>query len=95
MITAEQQLKRIQEKVQQVLKLNAGLQKENNRLKEELASVKEHTTDQQKSMEDLKRQVAVLKISAGEMNEGDKKELEKRINGYIKEIDRCIAMVSE
>jgi hypothetical protein len=25
----------------------------------------------------------------------DKKEFEKRINSYIKEIDRCIALLSE
>jgi hypothetical protein len=29
------------------------------------------------------------------MSEADKKEFEKRINGYIKEIDRCIALLGE
>jgi hypothetical protein len=29
------------------------------------------------------------------MNETDKKELEKRLNHYIKEVDRCIVMLSE
>ena len=27
--------------------------------------------------------------------DGDKKELEKRINQYVKEIDRCIAWLGE
>jgi hypothetical protein len=27
------------------------------------------------------------------MNETEKKEFEKRINSYLKEIDRCIAML--
>ena len=29
------------------------------------------------------------------MSEADKKEFEKRINSYLKEIDRCIAMLSQ
>ena len=30
-----------------------------------------------------------------EMGEADKKEFEKRINAYVKEIDRCIAMLGK
>ena len=29
------------------------------------------------------------------MSEADKKDFEKRINGYVKEINRCIAILSE
>ena len=29
------------------------------------------------------------------MNDTDKKELEKKINSYLKEIDRCIALLGE
>jgi len=29
------------------------------------------------------------------MSEADKKEFEKKINAYLKEIDRCIALLSE
>jgi hypothetical protein len=29
------------------------------------------------------------------LNETEKKEVEKRINRYIREIDRCIALLSE
>jgi hypothetical protein len=43
----------------------------------------------------LKQQLAVLQLAAGDMNETDKKLFEKRINGYIKEIDRCISMLGE
>jgi hypothetical protein len=43
----------------------------------------------------LKQQVGVLKLNAGEMSEVDKKEFEKRITIYVKEIDRCIAMLSK
>ncbi|MBK6825411.1 MAG: hypothetical protein IPG86_00225 [Chitinophagaceae bacterium] len=95
MNTTAQQIKRIQDKLQQLLKAHAALQKENRRLKEELATATAKISGNQQQVEELKQQVSVLKVSAGSMNEADKKELEKRINGYLKEIDRCIALLGE
>ena len=95
MSTTDLHLKRIQEKLLQLLKYHASLQKENSKLKEELAQLKEKSDVQQKSAEDLKQQVSILKVNAGDMTEVDKKEFEKRINGYLKEIDRCIVMLGE
>jgi len=95
MSDVEKQLKRIQDKLQQVLKEHGALQKENLRLKEELDKNRSQSFNHQQTIEDLKQQVDVLKISSGDWDEGDKKEFEKRINSYIKEIDRCIALLSE
>ena len=95
MSNTEQHLKRIQDKLQQLLKQHAVLQKENSQLKNELASSGRKNADQQKNVEELKQQVSILKVSAGEMSETDKREFEKRINSYLKEIDRCIAMLGE
>ena len=95
MNTTEQHLKRIQDKLQQLLKQYAILQKDNNRLSGELNPAQEKIDTQQKNTDDLKQQVSVLKLSAGEMNETDKKEFERRINGYLKEIDRCISLLGE
>ena len=91
----EVQLKRIQDKLQQVLKDHSSLQKENLRLKEELDKNRNQSYANQQTIEELKQQVDVLKISSGDWDESDKKEFEKRINSYIKEIDRCIALLSE
>lgn len=95
MSDVEKQLKRIQDKLQQVLKDYAALQKENLRLKEELDKNRTQSFAHQQNIEDLKQQVEVLKITSGDWEEGDKKDFEKRINSYIKEIDRCIALLSE
>ena len=91
----EQQLKRIQEKLQSLLKDHALLQKDNDRLRQELTDSRKKNTEQQKNLDELRQQVSILKISTGEMSEADKKEFEKRINSYIKEIDRCIALLGE
>lgn len=95
MNNTEQHLKRIQDKLQQLLKQHTALQKENNKLKEELSEAQRKISTQQKSADELKQQVSILKVSAGDMSEADKKEFEKRINGYLKEIDRCIALLGQ
>jgi regulator of replication initiation timing len=95
MAEPEIQLKRIQTKLQQLLKEHHALQKENNHLKEELDDVKKQFAIQHENMDSLKQQVNVLKYTGGELNEADKKEFEKKINSYLREIDRCITMLSQ
>ena len=95
MSNTEQHLKRIQGKLQLLLKEHTSIAKENKLLKEELRKAEQKVTTQQKSVDELKQQISILKVSTGEMNEADKKEFEKRINGYLKEIDRCIAMLGQ
>lgn len=95
MSNTEQHLKRIQDKLQRLLKQHTAVQKEKVRLKDELDSAQQKLSAQQKNAEELKQQISVLKLGAGEMSEADKKEFEKKINNYLKEIDRCIAMLGE
>lgn len=95
MSTTEQHLKRIQDKVQQLLKQHISLQKENQALKEELDIIKKETSHYKEDSESFRQQVEILKYSNGEMGDEDKKQFEKRINTYLKEIDRCIAMLSQ
>jgi peptidoglycan hydrolase CwlO-like protein len=60
MSTTEQHLKQIQDKLQQLLKQYAAVQKENSKLKEELELIKQKISAQQKNVDDLKQQVGVL-----------------------------------
>ena len=46
-------------------------------------------------METLEEKVAVLKTATGQLEPTDKKEIEKKLNHYLKEIDRCITMLSD
>ena len=88
-------IKRIQEKLQQLIRQHHELQKENSQLKKELEGSAKQSSQYQQTIETLKQQVEVLKISSGNWDEHDRKEFEKRINHYIKEIDKCIALFSE
>jgi hypothetical protein len=69
--------------------------KENGKLREELRQVQEHHADQAAKQEQLQQQVEILKATKAAMSEGEKRALEKRLGQYIREIDRCIAMMSE
>lgn len=95
MAETTQHLKRIQDKLQQLLKQYAVLQKENKQMKEELGKTKKQSSLDQQTIDHLKQQVDILKLNTGEMSEADKKNFEKRINSYLKEIDRCIALLGK
>jgi len=95
MAETEIRINRIHAKLQRLLKLHSALQKENSQLKEEVRSAQKQAAVQHEKLDMLKQQVDVLKYSNGEMSGADKKEFEKRINSYVKEIDRCIAMLSQ
>jgi len=90
----EPQIKRIQEKLQLVLKKQDELLRENQRLKKDIDKSIKQSTQYLQMIETLKQQVEVLKISSGNWDENDKKEFEKHINLYVREIDKCIALLS-
>lgn len=90
----EQTIIRINGKLQRLLKDYHQLQKESQRqtaLIESLQKAKEANTAQINS---LQEQVSILKAATGQMNEADKKVFEKTIGQYIKEIDKCIDLLS-
>ena len=87
------QILRIEDKVQLLLKeYNTAqkeiqrLQKENNRLTEELKAKTDQATQ-------LHQKVDALKMNGNNMEESTKKDLEKRINTYLKDIDKCLALL--
>ena len=91
----EQHIKRINDKLQQLLKNYQHIQKDNqrqNKLIEELKAAKEKDAQ---VINVLQEQVSILKAATGNMNAADKKVFEKNISQYIREIDKCIGILSE
>lgn len=87
----EEQLQRINNKVQQLLKRFDALQKENSRLKNTLETLQSEKTSCDEKMKELELRIEVLKATKSNMGEEEKKSLDKKINQYVKEIDRCIS----
>ena len=91
----ELQIKRIQEKLQQLLRQRESLIKENSKLKEDIRQLQQAHNNHSDRVEQLQQQVEILRTTKGEMSDAEKKVLEKRLGQYIREIDRCIALLSE
>ena len=95
MSNLSENIKRINGKLQQLLKQYQLLQKENGQLTNELKELKISRENDLNRIIQLEQQVGILKSAAGKMDETDKKLFEKHINQYIKEIDKCIGLLSE
>jgi chromosome segregation ATPase len=91
----EQQLQRISTKLSQILRQYQLLQQENERLQKKVQEYALKQGDLETGMANLQEQVLVLKAGIGKMDPADKKELERKINQYIREINKCIAFLGE
>jgi len=95
MSVVDQQFTVLYEKMQQLLRQYNRLEKENEKLQQELDESKKREGATHGKMEELQQQISILKLAAGEMSEKDKKTFDRRLNQYIKEIDKAIAYLSE
>jgi hypothetical protein len=95
MNTIESQIKIVNDKLQQLLKKNILLKKDNDTLTNQLVSLKEKELDYKTTIDSLSQKVNILQAASGHIDEKNKKELEKRINQYVKDIDKFIGMLSE
>jgi len=95
MTELETNITRINDKLQRLLRRYQQLLKDNDRqsrLIKELQETKDKNTE---TITALQQQAEILKVSTGQMSTADKKSFEKHINQYIKEIDKCIGLLSE
>lgn len=91
----ESHIKRVNEKLQLLLKHHQQLQKENKQQAALINDLQAARDKDKAQIAALQEKVGILKAAAGKMNEVDKKAFETRINRYIREIDKCIGLLSE
>ena len=94
MVDLALQIKSIQDKLQQLLKQQALLQRENQRLQKELNKAIELSNEKERSLRSIRQQMDALKLGSGNLTEIEKVALGKRIDGYLKEIDKCLALIN-
>ena len=94
-MTVDEQFNRLHYKLQVLIKQLSGLQKENGQLKKELLSAKNNEAAAHQRVAEMQQQITILRVASGDMAEQDKKDFERRINGYLKEIDKCITFLSK
>jgi chromosome segregation ATPase len=88
------QLQNIQQKLQQVMRQYQHLQKENDQLKAELKHSQSLLAEKNKQLAELQQKADVLKLGVKEYSDQEKKDLEKRIDEYLKEIEKCLALLN-
>ena len=89
----QEQIQRIENKVQQLLKEYQLAQKEIQRLQKENDQLNSQLLSQAEQAKKFHQQVDAQNISGGNMEDKAKKDLEKRINTYLKDIDKCLALL--
>ncbi len=88
-----EQIQRIEDKVQQLLKEYSLARKEIQQLQKENDRLQEQLKLQNGQVAELNQKADSLKMYAGGLPGSTKKELEKRIDTYLKDIDKCLALL--
>ena len=91
----DEQIKRITDKVHILLNQVLSLKKENEKLKQDLKQFKQKDTEKNTQIESLLQKVDILKAAKTELTEEEKKAFEKRINHYLREVEKCITLIQE
>jgi len=71
------------------------LEAEHLKLRKEFEKREALETQWRERTQALEKQLQLLKAASGLADDKGRKELEKRINQYIREIDRCITLLGE
>ncbi|WP_336516315.1 hypothetical protein [Pollutibacter soli] len=93
-ISPSQQAEQVQAKVARLIKQYKALEKENTRLKSELGRVQDAEEHIRQQNRQLEQQLNVIRAT-GTGDETARKELEKQLSFYIREIDKCISILAQ
>lgn len=89
-------LQHIRFKVEELVALNQQLKLENFKLKSELEDLKLSLMKREEKISELEEQNKIVKIAeAISKDSNDSRAVKLRINEFIREIDRCIATLSD
>ncbi|MBM3921853.1 MAG: hypothetical protein FJ340_01460 [Sphingomonadales bacterium] len=86
-------LQRIREKLASLLGQYHALLQEKQRLTSEIEKLKGLLAEERSQQEVLTTQLSAAKLKTTSLSESEKAAFEKKINHYIKEIDRCISQL--
>jgi predicted nucleic acid-binding Zn-ribbon protein len=95
MSALQSHIERIEEKLKTVLSRHQSLKKENEKLKKQLVKSEEEKEALVDQLKQSALQISMLRSSEGNSSKASRAALEKRINAYVKEIDRCIALLGD
>lgn len=86
---------RLNAKLSKLIRHFRALEKEHEKVKAELERRIAAEEELRLRHAALEQQLAMLKASSGVSDELSRRELERKLSTYIKEIDRCIALLGD
>lgn len=89
------QIERIEQKLSKLLSKLKHIQKENEALAKEMKAKQELISELKQKNEQLEMKLNLKMASNATQEETSKVVMEKRLSEYIKEIDRCIALLGD
>lgn len=93
MSSGQEQITRIEEKLVRLLAQHQQLFRENQKLRTEHAHLLETQKFLKAKVDELELQLALMQSSETAEAKSSRAALEKKINAYVKEIDKCIAIL--
>ena len=93
MSSGQQQLVRIEEKLASIIAQHEQILRENQKLRKEQANNLSNQQSLKIRVDELETKLALLQSTETEGAKASRAALEKKINTYVKEIDRCIAIL--
>ncbi len=88
-----QHIAELQEKLQTLLKAYRQLELENQRLEKELTELRQLQVNNTHALSALEQKLAAARITSGNWDPQEKLKLQKQIDNYLKEIDKCLALL--
>jgi chromosome segregation ATPase len=86
---------RISTKLGKLIRHYRALEKEHEKVKAELERRITAEEELRTKYAAIEQQLALLMASSGETDDQSRKELERKLSLYIREIDRCIALLGD
>lgn len=86
-------IQRIKQKLKLLIEQQHALQNEKRRLTDEIEKLKGALTEQRSQNQGLTDQLSAAMVRTTGLSQEEKSAIEKKINHYIKEIDRCISQL--
>ena len=93
MATLSNHINQLNIKLQLLLKQYAVLVLENKNQKNKIKNLEDIVEDSKTALEKLEQEQLILKASLDIMDEAEKKKLEQKINGYVRNIETCISLL--
>lgn len=87
----------IENKVNNIISLYNSLKKEKEEILEENAKLRSDISERDKSIKSLEEKINLLRISksVGALDVEKNMESRRKINEYVREIDKCIALLNK